>query len=231
MTTPSPATYGLLGMLATRSWTGYELTQQIRRSLRFIWPLSEGHLYREQKRLVELGWVTVGTELAGGRTRKRYTITAAGRIALQQWLSTEPEEPRLQVEGILRTFVGDQGEPAQLAASMRCTAAMAGAMLDELYGFVEEYLQPEGPLAMLEQGVGGPGAPRREFHGRPMFPERLHVVALSIDVTTRLLETIERFFTEAAEQVAAWPGASDPSITPQTRAVLERIRGRNKTRG
>ena len=39
--------------------TGYELTQQVRRSLRFVWPSSEGHLYREQKRLLELGWATV----------------------------------------------------------------------------------------------------------------------------------------------------------------------------
>jgi hypothetical protein len=83
---------------------------------------------------------------------------------------------------------------------------------------------------MLGQGVGGPGAPRREFHGRPMFPERLHVVALSVDVTTRLLETIEQFFTEAAEQVAAWPDTRDASVTPQTRAVLERIRTRSEAR-
>ena len=30
MTTPSTATYALLGLLAVQSWTGYELTQQAR---------------------------------------------------------------------------------------------------------------------------------------------------------------------------------------------------------
>ena len=78
MTTTSPATYGLLGLLATRSWTGYELTAQVRRSLAFVWPTSEGHLYREQKVLVARGWAAVVDEPAGRRSRKRYTITDAG---------------------------------------------------------------------------------------------------------------------------------------------------------
>ena len=93
------ATYGLLGMLAVRSWTGYELTRQVRRSLRFVWPSSEGHLYREQKRLVDLGWATVEEEPAGQRSRKRYTITEADVRRCRQWLATEPEEPHFQIEG------------------------------------------------------------------------------------------------------------------------------------
>ena len=124
MPSASPATYGLLGMLATRSWTGYELTQQVRRSLRFVWPTSEGHLYREQKRLVTLGWAAVTREPAGRRTRQRYTITAAGRRALRTWLASETEEPHFQVEGILRSFYADSAGPAELAASMRTTAAV-----------------------------------------------------------------------------------------------------------
>ena len=97
MSNASATTYGLLGMLAVRSWTGYELTQQIRRSLRFVWPSSEGHLYREQKRLVDLGWATVEDEPTGQRSRKRYSITQEGRAALESWLATEPEEPHFQV--------------------------------------------------------------------------------------------------------------------------------------
>ena len=91
MTIPSLATYGRLGTLAVRSWTGYELTQQVRRSLRFVWPVSEGHLCREQKRLIELGWATVEREPAGRRTRNRFSITEPGRAALADWLATEPE--------------------------------------------------------------------------------------------------------------------------------------------
>lgn len=226
MATASPATYGLLGMLSVRSWTGYELTAQVRRSLRFIWPSSDGHLYREQRRLVELGWAVMEEEPSGRRSRKRYTITDAGRDALAAWLATEPDEPHFQIEGVLRTFFGDRGEAGDLLGSMRTTAEKASAMRGEMYGFVAEYLAPGGPLSMLEEGVGTEPDERLEFHGRPMYPERLHSVALAIDVTTQLLETLDRFFTAASEEVADWPGAGDASLTPATRRRLEGILAR-----
>ena len=80
-----------------------------------------------------------------------------------------------------------------LKASLRESAQQAGTMLEEMLGFVEEYLSEDGPLAMLEAGVGGPGQERLEFHGRVQYPERLHVVAMVIDVTTRLLADLERY--------------------------------------
>ena len=221
----SPITYGLLGMLAVRPLTGYELTQQVRRSLRFVWPASEGHLYREQKRLVDLGWASVEQEPAGQRSRKRYSITESGRAALSAWLDTEPEEPHFQVEGALRVFFGDQGSGDQLVASMRTTADKARSMLAEMHGFVDDYLADGGPLDMLEQGVSGPGH-RLELHGRPVFPERLPVVALAIDVTTQLLETIDAFFSAGAEDVSTWPDASAAAVAAETRERLERIRSR-----
>ncbi len=107
------------------------------------------------------------------------------------------------------------------------TTRSARSMLDEMYGFVDDYLADGGPLEMLEQGVGGPDDERLEFHGRPMFPERLHVVALAIDVTTQLLTVLDEFFADAAATVAAWPSTNDPSITPATRRRLEQIRTRS----
>lgn len=215
----SPATYGLLGMLATRPMTGYELTAQVRRSLRFVWPVSEGHLYREQKKLVTLGWATVTTEPAGRRTRQRYAITRSGRAALRAWLATEPEEPHLQIEAVLRAFYADSAGPDQLAASMRSTALSAGAMLDELLGFVDEYLAEGGPLDMLEGR-----ARSRTFRGRQLYPDRLHSIALTLDVTTQLLGMVEEFCTRTAAEVEGWPSTTATELTPSTRARLERIR-------
>lgn len=225
MATTSPATFGLLGLLATRSYSGYELTQQVQRSLRFTWPTSEGHLYREQRRLVALGWVTAEEEPAGRRTRKRYTITPAGRRALAAWQASPPEEPHLQIEGLLRVFFGDHTGPEQLATTMRATAAAGRSMRGELEAFVDEYVADGGPLEMLEAGLGGPGG-RCDHHGRPMFPERLHVVAVAVDALTRLLATLEDAFAEAADEVGDWPSTTDPTITPATRRRLEAIRDR-----
>jgi hypothetical protein len=77
-----------------------------------------------------------------------------------------------------------------------------------------------------QDGVSEPGDERLEFHGRPMYPERLHVVALAIDVTTQLFETILSFFDDAADREASAPGTTDISITPDTRQRLERTRSR-----
>ncbi len=226
----SPTTYALLGLLAVRPWTGYELTNQLRRSLRFVWPSSEGHLYREQKSLIDLGWASVEREPVGRRHRNRYKITAEGERALREWLTTEPDEPHFEIEGIVRMFYGDQGSVEDMVSSMEATAQMARSMLDTMLVFVDEYLEEGGPLSMLEAGVGGPGDERLEFHDRPQFPERLHVVALVIDVTTTLLAELEGFLATAADKVSRWPTTTDPGITPTTRERLETIRDRHRSK-
>ena len=227
MAKTSPTTYGLLGMLAVRSWTGYEMTTQLQRSLRFVWPSSAGHLYREQKKLVDLGWATVEEEPAGARTRKRYTITPEGEEALEAWLATEPGEPAFEIEGMLRLFHADHGTVEDLAASLEVTARDAVAMRDELVGYATEYLGHGGPLWMLENNAGGPDR-RVEWHGREMFPERLHVIALVIDGTTQLLDTLARFAEATASEVRTWDTAisTDAEVVATTRARLESIRRR-----
>ncbi len=192
-----------------------------------MWSSSEGHLYREQKRLVEKGWATVEDEPAGQRTRKRYTITPSGRVALSEWLESEPEEPHFEIEGVLRLFYADQGNPADLTASMEGTAQAARAMLGEMVDIVDEYLGDGGPLSMLEQRVGGPGQERLNYNGRPQYPERLHVVALAIDITTRLLAELDEFFTTTAEETRTWKHTTEPQLTPATRRRLEAISARH----
>lgn len=203
----STATFALLGLLAVQSWTGYELTRQAHRSLRNIWPTSEANLYREQKRLVALGWARSVAETVGRRPRQRYTITAAGRRALAAWMATDPAEPAFEVEGIVRTFFGDMGTVEALESSMRTTARLAGAHIDEMLAYVDEYLDNGGP-----------------------FPERLHVVAMAVEVITDVLAALERFYEQAADEVSGWDTVVGRGLDPVTRARLERIRERHGTR-
>ena len=37
----TPTSYAILGLLALRPWSAYELTKQVRRSLHFCWPRAE----------------------------------------------------------------------------------------------------------------------------------------------------------------------------------------------
>lgn len=219
----SPTTYGLLGLLAVRPWTGYELTNQLHRSLRFVWSSSDGHLYREQKKLLDLGWATAQEEQVGRRSRKRYTITPAGRRALRDWLATEPEEPHFEIEGLLRLFFADQGAMDDLVRSLEATATNTRAMLDELLDNVSEYLEEGGPMWMLEKGTGTATDERLEFHGRPMFPERLPLIAVVLEILTALLAEIENFTLAAAAEIRGWPSNGDPALAAVTRRRLERI--------
>lgn len=200
---PSPATYALLGLLVIRPWTGYELTEQAQRSLRYIWPTSEAHLYREQKRLVSLGWAKAHEESVGLRARTRYSITPAGRRAFRSWMETEPAPPQFEVEGIVRTFFGDLGSVDALVDSMRSTSRQARERIDGMLGFVDDFLDTGGP-----------------------FPERLHVIALALEAITEVLATIDSYFSEAASEVEGWDTTKGRGLDADTRRRLERVRRR-----
>jgi DNA-binding PadR family transcriptional regulator len=171
-------TYALLGLLALRSWTSYELTKQARRSLHYLWPSSEANLYREQKRLVQMGWATSEPEVAAGRTRTRYHITESGRTALAGWLETAPASPRVEIEGALRLFFGDHGEPEALHRTMRATADQTR---EARLTFLEN----------LEDYITGPGP----------FPERAYPIALVSELLLDLLERVEVFADETGDAV------------------------------
>lgn len=197
---PPTITYALLGLLALRSWTGYELTQQARLSLRLVWPSSEAHIYREQQRLARLGWATVTAEQVGLRTRNRYTITAAGREALTDWLATEPAAPAIEVEVLVRAWFADQGSVADLVSSLERTAASTEAAVAGMLVLVEQYLAEEGA-----------------------FPERAHLNALVGEIIADVLSTIGTRCAEAAREVAGWDTTRDRGLDDATRARFQRM--------
>ncbi len=62
--TMTTSSYAVLALLDLKPWSGYELTKQAQRSLRYAWPKSERLLYSEPKKLVQLGFATVHQEVA-----------------------------------------------------------------------------------------------------------------------------------------------------------------------
>lgn len=200
-------TYALLGLLAVRPWTGYELTAQARRSLHAVWPRSEANLYNEQKRLVALGWARADEDAVGRRPRTTYSITAAGRRALRAWLATEPAPPRVEVEGLLRIMYADQAGPDELRASLEATAAQARAEMQRGLALLQEYASGDGP-----------------------FPERAHLVALIGDFLTDLFGLIEDHATRTAALVERWADTADPAAGGETDTVLAGILARHEHR-
>src|SRR6478735_8469709 len=110
--------HALLGLLALRPWTTYELTKQVQRSLGWFWPRAERKLYDEPKHLVAAGLATATEQQTGRRKRTVYAITAAGRRALRTWLGEEPAPPALEFEAMVKVFFADSGTLSQLRATL-----------------------------------------------------------------------------------------------------------------
>ncbi len=113
----STTSYAVLGLLSLRSWTTYELAQQMGRSLDRIWPRAESKVYEEPKKLVEHGLARAKVEQVGQRPRTRYTITAKGRRALAAWLAEPGAGPVLESEQLVKVLFAHQGTRSDTLAT------------------------------------------------------------------------------------------------------------------
>jgi len=182
--TLSPTSYALLGLLSVRPWTTYELAQQAQRSLRFLYPRAERHLYAEAKRLADGGYARTEVGFTGKRRSTTYAITPAGRKALREWLRTQPGPPVLEAEVLLRSFFADLGRPRDLVAALEAAKAEAVAAQRE--------------LAAMAQGSVDDAAP---------FPERVAMGALTMRFVADFHRLVEDWATWAAQEVATWEHA------------------------
>src|SRR5215469_8270629 len=110
--------YAVLGLLAIKPWSSYELTQQMDRSLGRVWPRAVSKLYEEPKKLALHGLATAATERNGGRTRTIYSITDEGRQALRTWLADPAAGPVLESEQLLKVFFADHGSTKDLLTTL-----------------------------------------------------------------------------------------------------------------
>ncbi len=193
MTTSS---YAVLALLDLKPWTGYELTHQAQRSLRYAWPKSERLLYSEPKKLVDLGFATTHQEDSGGRTRNVYTITAAGRDALGEWTRTRTQPPRLEIEALLRLLFADHGSREDLLGA-----------LDELEMDIGEHHQ--AIVELMASYLGG---------GHP-FPQRTHLSVLFATFQIEMFKSIERWIEFAREEIDEWSTTQDLGMTPRTETL------------
>jgi PadR family transcriptional regulator AphA len=137
----------ILGLLALRpSWPAYELTQQLRRNMRFFWPRAESRIYAEMRVLESKGLVRSTRVSYGGRMRSVYRITPAGKRHVVAWLATAPRETALECEPILRLLLGDLGTPEALIAAVQRIRADAEAVLEVGRVVSREYLAGTAPF-------------------------------------------------------------------------------------
>jgi len=192
--------YALLGLLAIKPWSSYELTQQMDRSLGRVWPRAVSKLYEEPKKLVAHGLASSSTQRNGRRTRTVYAITAEGRRALRGWLAEPGGGPALEFEQLLKVFFADHGTTADVLATLAAAQQWARARCQESLAIGEQYDQAQGP-----------------------FPERTAVLQLTSRFLTDFYLLVGDWANWATGIVAAWPG--DPRhANPDPAVIAETIR-------
>lgn len=132
MTDPDDLTttsYAILGHLALRPWSTYELAQEMRRNVHYFWPRAESRIYAEVKRLDERGLVQAERTFVGRRPRTTYAISDAGRAVFLAWLATPPKPYSLECEPLLRVFFGLCADVTALTAALDQARSQAAELL------------------------------------------------------------------------------------------------------
>ena len=198
-TKPTPTSYAVLGLLAVRPWTTYELARQSERSLRWFFPRAERAVYLEAKRLVSLGWAEATKTATGKRASTVYRITRAGKKALGGWLA-EPSAPaHIESEGALKVFFADQSGLPVVRASIERMAEQAATALRE--------------LAVMAGG-------------EQQFPDRMRTNVLSMRLVSDLHQAIHEWTQWATDAVAVLQSGDERAVERQTRETLADIASR-----
>lgn len=174
--------YALLGLLAIKSWTTYELAQQMDRTLSRFWPRARSKLYEEPKKLVAQGLARSTEDAVGKRSRTIYTITPKGRRALATWVGEPAAGPVLEFEQLLKVFFSDSGTTDDIRRQLHDARAWAHELTLVNVEVARSYLEGTSP-----------------------FPERGPVNLLVGRFLGDLLETVDRWAAWAEETIAEWP--------------------------
>jgi DNA-binding PadR family transcriptional regulator len=131
--------YGVLSILSLREHSTYDLIRQMRMSLHYMWPRAESNVYAEPKRLVDAGLATAREEWSGQRRRTVYSITAAGRSALADWLAAPSSRQRYESEALMKVLFAENGSRDDLLAAIASIADDAAAIVRHFVTIAAEY--------------------------------------------------------------------------------------------
>ncbi|WP_328995436.1 PadR family transcriptional regulator [Kribbella sp. NBC_01245] len=194
--------FAMLGMLAIRPWSTYELAKHVDRSLRPLWPRARSNLFNEPKKLVVHGLATATEEAVGRRPRTIYTITPAGRRALRQWLGTPGEGPVIEFEQLLKVFFSDHGTKTDTLNAVATIKDWARERNAQNVSVARDYLAGTGP-----------------------FPDRAAVVSVVGRFHTDFADMVDAWADWATTTIETWP--EDPSQATPDWTIMKRIAQRD----
>jgi DNA-binding PadR family transcriptional regulator len=145
---PGAATWAVLGLIAEKPRSGYDVKRIVDRSIRHFWAASYGQIYPELKRLEQAGWITGDDVPRGGRARRIFRITPAGSEALGEWLTGSSTRVELRDESLLRLFFSDMSAREQALGLLAARREGYRQMLEYLRS-LDDGTGPDPPFVDL----------------------------------------------------------------------------------
>jgi PadR family transcriptional regulator, regulatory protein AphA len=147
----SPLSYLVLGLIERAGEiTPYELKQGAA-TVSGLWTLRHDQVYRDTERLAEQGLLEEERE-AGGRRRRLFRVTPAGRRELERWLAQPTADfTELRDPGLLQLFLG--AEPGALGALQLAAHEERLRDYEQLAASLPPHT-PQGPRLSLQAGIG-----------------------------------------------------------------------------
>ncbi len=141
----SNAEVALLGLLSEKPKHAWQIEKDVEhRDTRSWTDLSQSAIYKQLRSLETEGLVEAASEVVDGRNRKVYSVTPAGRVALETRLLellSEPEHLKWRVD--LATYNVDLVSAESAAEALRAYVAGLRESI-EGYRALEEYLRSSG---------------------------------------------------------------------------------------
>lgn len=196
-------TYGVLGLLAVRPHSTYELAKAMDRSVGRVWPRAQSKLFEEPKKLLEHGYATAREETVGRRPKTVYTITRSGRRALSAWLAEPGDGPALDFEGLVKLIFAEYGTRDDALATISRARQWA-----------------------VEMNAGSIEGGEKFIEGDGRYAERRATTLLLGAFLTDFYALVAEWADWATDEVASWPeDIAGHRIEPErTRKVLDRAR-------
>lgn len=200
MKKPTTTHYAVLGLLAAKPWSAYDLIGYMNSSyLRFFWSKTEARLYETPKELVKFGFAKASKERisdnpeAKGRQRTIYSITDEGRKALTLWLDQPSQSPSFEIEFLLKLAFAEQGSLTSLRSRLH-----------------------EAIPAMM---TGGQADVIRNAAINPQLPDRVHLSAHMADLVGRVIRTYTDWLIDLEADAETWDTvASTPDLVEAGKA-------------
>jgi DNA-binding PadR family transcriptional regulator len=155
----STTSYAVLGLLTFGdAMSGYDVMKLAQQSIGYFWTPAKSHVYSELRRLAAAGFATERHVEQEARPNKRtYSITTAGRSALERWLVEAPIEPEpVKSEITLKVFFGNLVPASALRRQVEDIRKRDEDYRAELLAIEEEIKEDESllyPYLTLKAGL------------------------------------------------------------------------------